>query len=99
MRGLTVLVTRADGDNFSAALALACSNAALGGQTRLYCHGSAVTLLLPSPALTQAVEMDVKIVACQSGLAMHDMPIPDFAEAGGMISLLADLGEDRLVTF
>ena len=52
--------------------------------------------------LTMAVESGVTLIACQTGLAMTGLTIGDLAqgiEAGGLVGLLATLGDDRLVTF
>jgi hypothetical protein len=98
MRGLTIVVIGADAQRWHAALSLASAHAALGGRTRLYCHEAAVALLEPSETLTIARELGVVLIACQTGLAAHALPLPDFAEAGGLVSLLADLADDRLVT-
>lgn len=98
MRGLTVIMLTADADRFAGAMALASANAALGGRTRLYCHDAAVMLLEPSAAMDAAIEIGVTIIACQSGLAAHGRPLPDFAEGGGLVSLLATLGDDRLLS-
>ena len=98
LRGLTVVVATADPDRWRAALMLASAEAALGGRTRVYCHEAAVTLLARSELVDTALELGIVLIACQSGLAAHDLPLPDFAEAGGLVSLLAELGDDRLVT-
>lgn len=98
VRGLTIIVATADRERFALALALASSNAALGGAALVYAHGAAVTLLDGSPAITEALALGVRIVACQTALAEHGLPIPDYAEGGGPVSLLAGLGDDRLVT-
>lgn len=45
MRGLTVMVT--EGTRLRPALELAAAMAALGGRTRLFCHGPAVAALHP----------------------------------------------------
>lgn len=118
MRGLTIIAATADAERFRAALSLACTHAALGGRTRLYCHEAAVELLvsgadpgdaaLPAKGLAtraqllaEALESGVTLVACQTGLATagiaFDMLAPG-VEPGGLVSLLAGLGEDRLVT-
>lgn len=52
--------------------------------------------------LALAEESGVALLLCQSGLALAGMSIEDLAvnaDAGGLVSLLAELGEDRLVTF
>ena len=97
MRGLTVIVATAEPERFAAALTLASASAALGARTRVYFHDAAVTLLARGHLVDTALEVGVAFIACQSGLAAHDHPLPDFAEGGGMVSLLASLDEDRLV--
>lgn len=98
MRGLTIIVATADPERFAAALTLAGAHAALGQRTRLYCHDAAVIRLARSPLLDTALDLGVRVIACQTGLAAHGVALPDYAEGGGMVSLLAELGEDRLVT-
>lgn len=53
------------------------------------------------PALVaEALDAGVRLILCQSGLAMTGAEPRDFdarTEYGGMVSLLAELGEDRLV--
>lgn len=53
------------------------------------------------PALyADALDAGVRIILCQSGMAMTGAQARDFdarVEAGGMVSLLQTLGEDRLV--
>lgn len=52
--------------------------------------------------LDMAVESGVTLIACQTGLAMAGLTIGDLApgvEAGGLVGLLATMGDDRLVTF
>ncbi|MES2339654.1 MAG: peroxiredoxin [Pseudomonadota bacterium] len=97
MRGLTVVVAGADPARFDAALTLVNAQAALGGRARLYCHDAAVTLLTASTLLDTARELGVRFVLCQTALAAHDVALPEGTEAGGMIGLVADLDDDRLV--
>jgi predicted peroxiredoxin len=96
MRGLTVIVATDDVARFDAALTLASASAALGTPTRLYFHQDAVTLLADADALATPRELGVTLIACQSGLADRSQALPPGVEAGGMVSLLAGLGEDRL---
>ena len=53
------------------------------------------------PALVaEALDAGVRLILCQSGMAMTGAQPRDYdahVEFGGMISLLAELGEDRLV--
>lgn len=51
--------------------------------------------------LTEASDGGVALIACQTGLAAAGIPfntLPSYIEAGGLVSLLASLDEDRLVT-
>lgn len=51
--------------------------------------------------LHEARESGVALIACQSGLAAAGIPfnaLPPGLEPGGLVSLLAELGEERLVT-
>ena len=53
------------------------------------------------PALyAEALDAGVRIMLCQSGMAMTGAEPRDYderVEAGGMVSLMQTLGEDRLV--
>jgi hypothetical protein len=98
MRGLTVIVATDDPARFQAALTLACAQAALGGPAKLYFNEGAARLLADLTPLETARELGVRVIACQSGLAEAGLAMPEGAEAGGLVSLLADLGDDRLVT-
>lgn len=53
------------------------------------------------PALcAEALDAGVRFILCQSGMAMTGAEPRDYearVEYGGMVSLLAELGEDRLV--
>ncbi len=97
VRGLTILVAGDDADRFACALTLACASAALGGRTRLYLHGRAVTRLAAGDLVDTARELGVAVIACQTALADTATTLPPWAEGGGMVGLLADLGDDRLV--
>lgn len=51
--------------------------------------------------LTEALESGVTLIACQTGLAATGIAFDTLTagvEPGGLVSLLADLGDDRLVT-
>lgn len=57
------------------------------------------------PTLAQLVEdaraLDMQLIFCQSGLVLADCTANALApgfQAGGLVSLLTSLGEDRLVT-
>lgn len=58
---------------------------------------------LPTRAdlLAMAPREGVALLACQTGMAMAGLEIASLAsgvEAGGLMGVMADLGEDRLVT-
>jgi predicted peroxiredoxin len=58
---------------------------------------------LPSRAelIATAIESGAAIIACQTGLALANLDaasLPDGVETGGLVGLLADLGDDRLDT-
>jgi peroxiredoxin family protein len=106
MRGLTLIAATGDSERLRAALTIAAAHAALGGRTRLYCHERAVALLAggdPGTAslLSTALEIGVHVIACQTGLSLAGLAqadLPPDVETGGLVGLLADLGDDRLDT-
>lgn len=99
--GLAILVVTADRERWHAALAIAQANAALGRTTALYLHESAVALLsVQDGAAADAIAMGVRIIACQSGLAALGIgldSLPFDIEAGGLVSFLAETGEERMI--
>lgn len=100
MRGLTIIVATGDADRFAAAVAIASASAALGGRTRLYLHDGAVARLADTD-LSDALALDVAIIACQTGLASAGIDLSTLngrIAAGGLVSLLAALDDDRLLT-
>lgn len=51
--------------------------------------------------LAEALDSGVTLIACQTGLAAEGIAFDTLAagvEPGGLVSLLAELGDDRLVT-
>lgn len=98
MRGLTIIVATADSERLDAALTLANAQAALSGRARIYFHQDAVrSLSARSDLLDVAGDFGVVLIACQTGLAAAGGALPDGVEGGGMVSLLATLGDDRLL--
>ena len=102
MRGLTIVVASADADRWKAALGMASAQAALGARTCLFLDAAAVPLLgRNSDAVFEtALELGVRLIACQTGMAQAGLAMTQLdqrIEAGGMTSLLAGLGDDRLV--
>lgn len=102
LRGLTIIVATGDPERFRAALTLAAANAALGGRARVYLHEEAVPLIATGEALlTTALDIGATLIVCQTGLAASGQDarnLPSGVETGGIVALLADLGEDRLTT-
>jgi len=101
MKGLAIIVAGTDPARFRTALTLAATQAALGARTRLLLDGESVRLATTRDELLESCfELGVTITLCQSGLAAAGLDAvsldPRF-EYGGMVGLLADLGEDRLV--
>lgn len=101
-RGLTIIISGADADRLRSALGVAAAEAALGGRVRIFFDAASVPLLrvLPSPIeplLETAIDLGVKISVCQTGLAEQGIDLDPRFEAGGLVGLMADLGEDRLL--
>lgn len=49
-----------------------------------------------------ALEADIAIIACQTGMAIAELSIDDLVdgvEAGGLMAMMTTLGDDRLATF
>lgn len=47
-----------------------------------------------------ASETGVRLIACQTGLALHDLALADLVpdvESGGLVGLMATLGDSRLI--
>ncbi|WP_083672079.1 DsrE family protein [Sphingomonas montana] len=118
MRGLTIIVADVSSERFRTALSLATATAALGGRTRIFLQGEAVTLLrdpimgrgddahadagLPTLAThyAEALALGVRFTLCQSGLTLTATQPSDYeptTEYAGLVSIMADLGDDRLV--
>ena len=79
----------------------------LHGEAVALLRGSAENEAAPAagvPTLSQLREegtaLGVRIIACQTGLTIADLDLQDAGEgveAGGLLTLLAELGEDRLL--
>lgn len=105
LRGLTIIIVGPDPDRFAAALTLASASAALGGPTRLFADERAVPLLRRggphASRIDEARALGASVVACQTGLAGAGLTPADLVEEvemGGLVGLLATLGDARLVT-
>ena len=100
--GLAIIVATPDAVRFQTALTLAAAHAALGKSTRLLLDGDAVRLAADPPGdlLESCLELGVTITLCQSGLAAAGLDagaLDARFNYGGMVGLLAELGDDRLV--
>lgn len=99
-RGLTILVAGADRDRWRSALALAAAQAASGGRARIHLDERAVPLIAAETALLDtALELGVAVSLCQSGLAeagLDAATLDPRLHTGGLVGLLAALGDDRL---
>lgn len=96
---LYVVVATIDAARIGCAIRLAMAQAALGGSAMLY-FDEVATAALPRTELTEAVAMGVRVIVCQTGAAVHGVDLstlPPEVEAGGMVSLIAELGNARLV--
>jgi predicted peroxiredoxin len=104
-RNLTIFVAEASEPRLCSALVMALATRALGHEARLFFDSAAVAALA-APSEETAVLIDEALTAgaalilCQSGLAAAGLSAetldPRFAY-GGMVGLLAALGDDRLV--
>ncbi|WP_116091702.1 peroxiredoxin [Sphingomonas crusticola] len=102
MTGLAIIVATPDPVRFRTALTLAAAHAALGGRTRLLLDGEAVRLAATSGAelLDSCFDLGATVTLCQGGLAAAGLDATALDarfDYGGMVGLLADLGQDRLV--
>ena len=102
MTGLAIIVATPDPLRFRTALTLAAAHAALGKRTRMLLDGDAVRLAVDprDDILETCLELGATITLCQSGLAAAELDAGSLDarfDYGGMIRLLADLGDDRLI--
>jgi predicted peroxiredoxin len=99
--GLMIIVASPDPLRFRTALTLAAAHAALGTRTRILLDGDAVRLAeSPDELFESCLELGATVTLCQSGLAAAGLDARGLDarfDYGGMVGLLADLGEDRLV--
>ncbi len=90
MTPLAVIVSGRD--RLAAALGVAAAAAALGRDVAMLFDGGSVTALFDAdPALSIALDLGVRITACQTGLADAGLAaslLPDGVETGGMVGFL-----------
>lgn len=79
-------------DRLPVALSVAAAAAALGRDVAMLFDGASVTALFDADAaLTTALDLGVRVTACQTGLAEAGLAaslLPDGVEAGGMVGFL-----------
>lgn len=105
--GLTILVVSADPARRDAAAMVALAAAALGERVQVFHHADAVRLLAHADAqgahlVSEMLAAGIRLIACQTGLAANEMSfetLADGCESGGLVSVLADAREDRLLSF
>jgi len=102
LSGLAIIVATPDARRFRTALTLAAAHAALGKRTSILLDGEAVALASDPPRdlLETCLELGATITLCQSGLAAAGLDAAALDarfDYGGMVGLLAGLGDDRLV--
>ena len=100
-RGLTLIL--ADRAKLRLALELALVQVALGGRARLFASGASVAALRDDERALrdEALGAGVVLSVCQTGLAEIGGNAADFdarISFAGLVSLIATLGDDRLVT-
>ncbi len=99
-RGLAIVVGEA-GPRLATALTLAAAAAALGRDVTMLFDGASVTALVaPDAALATALDLGVRVVACQSGLAdagIAAADLPPGVVTGGMVSFVAAAGDAQLL--
>ncbi len=101
MSGLRLAIIVGEGAAPATALSLAAAAAALGRDVAmLFDGGSVAALVAPDERLTAALDLGVRIVACQSGLAACNLPaeaLPAGIETGGMVGFLAQMADAQLL--
>jgi predicted peroxiredoxin len=99
--GVRLAIIVGEGANPATALRLAAAAAALGRDVAMLFDGASVTALaVPDAALATALDLGVRIVACQTGLAdagMSAAALPAGVATGGMVSFVAAAGEAQMV--
>jgi predicted peroxiredoxin len=97
---LAIVVSEA-GPRLTTALTLAAAAAALGRDVTMLFDGASVAALAPpGPLLTTALELGVRVNACQTGLADAGIDVarlPQGVTTGGMIGFLAAAGDAQLL--
>nr|WP_295660702.1 DsrE family protein [Polymorphobacter sp.] len=97
---LAIVVSEA-GPRLTTALTLAAAAAALGRDVTMLFDGASVAALAPpGPLLATALELGVRMTACQTGLAdtgIDAARLPPGVATGGMIGFLAAAEDAQLL--
>jgi predicted peroxiredoxin len=95
------IIVSADGARLATALTLAAAAAALRRSVTMLFDGASVTALAaPDPLLAAALDLGVRVTACQTGLAdtgMSAADLPPGVTSGGMVAFLAQAGDAQLL--
>ena len=100
MQPFAIIVSEA-GPRLTTALTLAAAAAALGRDVAILFDGPSVgALTMPDPLLAAALDLGVRITACQTGLADAGIAaagLPAGVMTGGMIAFLAAAADAQLL--
>ncbi len=101
MTPLAIIIASADGPRLATALTLAAAAAALGRDVTMLFDGASVAALArPDALLTTALDLGVRITACQTGLAADGMAVADLppgVTCGGMVGFIADANHAQFI--
>ena len=93
------IIVGAPGPRAATALTLAAAAAALGRPVAMLFDGAGVAALA-EPGLATALELGVRVIACQTGMAEAGISaagLPHGVETGGMVGFLAQTGDAQLL--
>ena len=95
------IVVSGTGPRLATALTLAAAAAALGRPVAMLFDGASVAALVrPDALLAAALDLEVRITACQTGLADAGIAaneLPPGVTTGGMVGFLATVGDAQIV--
>ena len=101
VRGLTIILESDAPQRARLAYEMALVQRAMGSEATLFITGGAVTTLAtPSTARDESHDGGVRLIVCQTALAEARLSLTTLdprIEAGGLVSLMQGLGDDRLV--
>lgn len=101
MPGVRLAIVVGDGTNPATALRLAAAAAALGRDVAMLFDGASVSALVaPDALLATALDLGVRVVACQTGLAdagLTAADLPPGVVTGGMVGFVAAAADAQLL--